>query len=1142
MNFTCEITNKSFLFSTTTIMKKYYVLLCLFFSTCLMAQVGINTTTPNAQLDIQSSNQVTPTNTDGLLIPKVDTFPATNPTAVQQGMLVYLTTTVGTNQPGFYYWNNPTISWIPIGNNNNNNWNLTGNNGINDATNFIGTLDNTPLNFRVNNNNVGKFNSSLNNYAIGLNTLSQTNPGTQSIAFGTSAGRFQQTGTFGNIYLGHLAGENNATGSRNTFIGFSAARNNTSASNSTIIGFNAGASSNGSSNTFLGFASGFANTTSGLNTFIGASSGQSNSTGNINTYIGALSGSSNTIGQSNTFLGHQSGVNNISGNDNLFLGQLSGQNNTIGSANTAIGKSTRFLSNNLNNATAIGNLAAVGSSNALVLGSINGVNGATSSVNIGIGATSPNGVFEVNSSDKGIVIPRVALTSANVTSPITNPNGGALLESTLIYNTTTAGVGENEVTPGYHFWNGAKWIKLDENNGKTKYYTALGTINAASSTTKTLMPEMEITFTPKSSVVLVNFSASGFFSGSGGQTPIFFDLLLNGSLVKGFQASVEDITGVTNRPIWDINFLYPVSVTPFVTQTLSINWASIIANPSNLVSVPTQVLSSFFVNAHRVLNVIDPEGGGGIVTPAPIPVTNEFWSISGNSGLNNTSNFIGTNDNVDLNFRRNGVMAGGIKLSNTHLGVASLFDLTTGTNNVALGNNSLNNTSTGSSNIGIGNSSLVNNTIGSFNTGVGSLSNVSSSNLENATAIGARALVAANNSLVLGSISGVNGATSTVNVGIGTTIPQERLHIAGRALLTNGFSTDNAALLYQNNTDYMFIGPQSGSSANGAAMALFGSTNTSGGNAGGLDINVPNALVRMNHTNGNFIFGTNSTSGYTSTFELNDDGLQIGHNSASRAILFNPSNVERMRLTPAGNLGVGTNNPAQKLHVSGPAGLTAVRIGNTSGTGATSNVALDFFRNTAANTDWRIYNIGPNLTFGNSGDDLVTVTDLYQFQGGRFMPMNDATISLGQAANRWNTLFASNGTINTSDAREKKNIQNIKYGLNALMQLRPVSFQWKKEDGSGTKLGLIAQELQQVVPEVVRDWDWEEDEQGNRKKVASSILGVYYSDLIPVLIKATQEQQLIIEQQKQEIDLLKQQFQEQYKLLLERIEKIEKEK
>jgi hypothetical protein len=76
------------------------------------AQIGINTTTPAAQLDIRSGNQAVPANTDGMLIPKVDAFPAVNPTAVQQGMMVYLTTTSGTRQPGFYYWDNPTVSWV----------------------------------------------------------------------------------------------------------------------------------------------------------------------------------------------------------------------------------------------------------------------------------------------------------------------------------------------------------------------------------------------------------------------------------------------------------------------------------------------------------------------------------------------------------------------------------------------------------------------------------------------------------------------------------------------------------------------------------------------------------------------------------------------------------------------------------------------------------------------------------------------------------------------------------------------------------------------------------------------------------------------------------------------------------------------
>ncbi len=83
------------------------------------AQVGINNTNPQASLDITASNPSTPASTDGILIPRVDAFPNTNPGANQQGMMVYLTTTSGSNQPGFYYWDNNTSLWKPIAGNHN---------------------------------------------------------------------------------------------------------------------------------------------------------------------------------------------------------------------------------------------------------------------------------------------------------------------------------------------------------------------------------------------------------------------------------------------------------------------------------------------------------------------------------------------------------------------------------------------------------------------------------------------------------------------------------------------------------------------------------------------------------------------------------------------------------------------------------------------------------------------------------------------------------------------------------------------------------------------------------------------------------------------------------------------------------------
>ena len=60
------------------------------------AQVGIGTTSPKSILDINASSKESPSSTDGILIPRVDDFPATDPGKNQDGMMVFLTTATGT--------------------------------------------------------------------------------------------------------------------------------------------------------------------------------------------------------------------------------------------------------------------------------------------------------------------------------------------------------------------------------------------------------------------------------------------------------------------------------------------------------------------------------------------------------------------------------------------------------------------------------------------------------------------------------------------------------------------------------------------------------------------------------------------------------------------------------------------------------------------------------------------------------------------------------------------------------------------------------------------------------------------------------------------------------------------------------------
>ena len=80
--------------------------------------------------------------------------------------------------------------------------------------------------------------------------------------------------------------------------------------------------------------------------------------------------------------------------------------------------------------------------------------------NVGINTTGtapdPSAMLDIDESDKGLLIPRVALTASNSAAPITAP-----ATSLLVYNTATAGSSPNNVTPGYYYWNGTSWSRFN---------------------------------------------------------------------------------------------------------------------------------------------------------------------------------------------------------------------------------------------------------------------------------------------------------------------------------------------------------------------------------------------------------------------------------------------------------------------------------------------------------------------------------------------------------------------------------------------------------------------------------------------------------------------------------------------------------
>jgi hypothetical protein len=578
-------------------MKKLIFYFFVLFSTSFFAQVGINTTTPNAQLDIRSSNQVAPASTDGMLIPKVDTFPASNPTIAQQGMLVYLTTNVGSNQPGFYYWDNSILTWTPIGNNNNSGWKLTGNSGTNPTTNFIGSTDNTIV-FKSQNIISGRLGSGNTSYGQSA-LLNHLTSNLFNSAFGNFALSSNASGQ-GNTAVGNISLRDNVSGNFNTAVGINTLVNNTSGSNNVAFGSNALISENNVNNTAIG----------------------SNSmTGNLG-----------------------------SGNTALGFNTLNALN--VGNNNTAIGQNSDV--SNVSNATAIGSNAFAGASNSLVLGSINGVNGATSSVNVGIGTTTPL--------DRLHIVGNIRMVDGNQAS-------GRVLTS-----------------------------------------DANGTASWQNSTISAWGLNGNATTNP----------AINFIGTTDNQDVIFRRNNIQSGLI-----------GVTN--------------TSFGSTTLT----------SNTTGINNTAIGRVSLNSNT---------------------TGSFNTAVGGFALSNSTN--GAN--------------------NTAVGYQANLNNTSGQSNTSLGQLALLNTTSGAFNTAIGRQSLTNNITGSSNTVLGALSNVGADNLINATAIGARAQVDNSNSVVIGSVFGINGATGSVNVGIGTTSPARRLHVSNGS--SGGISGFNTGILLESNT------------------------------------------------------------------------------------------------------------------------------------------------------------------------------------------------------------------------------------------------------------------------------------------------------------------------------------------------------
>ena len=357
-----------------------------------------------------------------------------------------------------------------------------------------------------------------------------------------------------------------------------------------------------------------------------------------------------------------------------------------------------------------------------------------------------------------------------------------------------------------------------------------------------------------------------------------------------------------------------------------------------------------------------------------------------------------------------------------------------------------------------------------------------------------------------------SGGFSNVTVGSGLSYSAGTLSATGGGGGTPGGSDTqvqfndggsfggDAGLTYNKTTDVLtvagsFNGPHNGTvgatTANTGAfttLSATGNVTLSGGTANG-----------VLYLNGSKV----ATSGSALTF----DGTTFQYTGAANFA------------TSSGNVGIGTSSLAEKLTVAGSVSSNnefVIKSGTTAkfSLGQTSD-AFYIYSNAAGSERARI----------TSGGNLLVGTDNSAASAGNGCKIkNDGGLyvvgTAGDTYNFYNSTAAAyrfyvtnagviNATSTTitaiSDQRLKENIQDIDVGLDKIMALKPRKFDWKEGKGKDKKgdRGWIAQEFEQVFPDMITTWKDEPPEGEEPYKAVNA-------DLIPVLVKAIQEQQALI--------------------------------
>ena len=466
----------------------------------------------------------------------------------------------------------------------------------------------------------------------------------------------------------------------------------------------------------------------------------------------------------------------------------------------------------------------------------------------------------------------------------------------------------------------------------------------------------------------------------------------------------------------------------------------------------------------------------------PLLGTATGWGTTGNAGMVLGTNFLGTTDNVPFEVRVNDERAGFLSPGGTATswGHRALM-VNTGTGNTALGKNALAGNTTANNNTAVGNQALATNATGGQNTALGSQALNTDLSTGNNTAVGCRAL----------------------NV----TVSSDNTAVCSEALLFNGIGTDNTAV----GSDALRVNVLGSQNTAVGSSALY--TNTAAGNTamGGTALyanttGIYNVAVGAEALEDNTSGGDNTAIG---AFALWNNTVGVNNTAIGFQAMGINSTVTADYNTAVGyQAAIGLTNQNYNTCVGYQAGLLGLGTGTLIGAGIVQNAAG--YTNATA--------LGYSTTLDGSN---------------RVRLGNTAITSIGGYAG-WTTL--------PSDARYKRNVREDVSGLDFILRLRPVTYSVDVEkivadlgedftaDPLGNRLlreqvpeilaarkekalirytGFIAQEVDSAAKAVGYDFSGVD-------KVTNSdrMLGLRYAEFVVPLVKAVQEQNRVIEEQR----------------------------